>query len=137
LAGSIIVPEAVAEEIEEGRAVGVDLPDLSADWIQIIRPGSATATPLSPDLGSGETQALMLALERPGSVLILDDSLARHFAAVLGVRFTGTLGVLLDAKRAGYLQVVEPMLERLDGLGFRLDGKTRSVVLKLAGELSL
>jgi predicted nucleic acid-binding protein len=134
LAGKIIVPEAVAVEIEEGRMVGVDLPDLSLDWIRILRPESAMATALSPDLGPGETQALMLALERPESIVILDDALARRFAGTLGIRFTGTLGILIDAKRTGCLEAVAPLLDRLHDLGFWLDGRTKSAVLRLAGE---
>jgi len=47
-----------------------------------------------------QTEALALALESSDAVVILDDALARQVAATVGVRFTGTLGLLLDAKRA-------------------------------------
>ena len=34
----VIVPQAVAEEIERGRAKGIDLPDLSAlAWVEVRR----------------------------------------------------------------------------------------------------
>jgi predicted nucleic acid-binding protein len=46
----------------------------------------------------------------------------------------GTLRVLLDAKRIRLISDVEPMLDRLESLRFRLSGKTRSAVLKMAGE---
>ena len=52
----------------------------------------------------------------------------------LGIRLTGTLGLLLDAKRAGLIPAVEPCLDHLQRLGFRISGHTRAVVLKLAGE---
>lgn len=76
----------------------------------------------------------MLALESPGTVVILDDALARRFAESLRIPFTGTLGLLLDAKKLGLLQTLEPCLERLQALGFRLSAQTRSVVLDRAGE---
>jgi hypothetical protein len=36
--------------------------------------------------------------------------------------------------RAGLLPAIEPQRDRLDALGFRLAGHTRSAVLRLAGE---
>jgi len=42
--------------------------------------------------------------------------------------------LLLDAKRVGLLETVEPSLDRLHELGFHLAEQTRIAVLKLAGE---
>jgi predicted nucleic acid-binding protein len=55
---------------------------------------------------------------------------------MLGIRHRGTLGVLLDAKRAGLVAAVQPILDRLQSLDFRLDARTRRDVLELAGEAS-
>lgn len=76
----------------------------------------------------------MLALEMPGSIALLDDALARRIATIKGIPIKGTLGLLLDAKRAGHLEAVEPSIDRLQSLGFRLAKQTREAVLKLAGE---
>jgi predicted nucleic acid-binding protein len=43
---------------------------------------------------------------------------------------------LLDAKRAGLIPKVTPLLDQLDALRFRLAPHTRAAVLKLAGEES-
>jgi len=48
--------------------------------------------------------------------------------------FKGTLGLLLDAKRAGHITAVRPSLDRLQDLGFLLARQTRVAVLNLAGE---
>jgi predicted nucleic acid-binding protein len=45
---------------------------------------------------------------------------ARH-AALLNIRCTGTLGILIRAKREGHLPAVRPVLDRLEALRFRLD----------------
>ncbi len=90
--------------------------------------------PLVTDLGAGETQVLMLALESSDAVVVLDDALARQLAEVLGIRLTGTLGLLLDARRAGLIPALAPVLDQLQALRFRLAPHTRAVVLKLAGE---
>jgi len=52
----------------------------------------------------------------------------------LGIRLTGTLGLLLDAKRADLVPTVAPLLDQLQALCFRLAPHTRAAVLKLAGE---
>lgn len=135
LAGRIVVPPAVEEELRVGRELGILLPDLGGlEWIEIRRPASRTAIPLINDLGPGETEVLMLALESPNSIAVLDDALARRMAESLEIRFTGTLGLLLDAKQAGLVPTVRPLLDQLQALRFRLSPQTRSTILELAEE---
>jgi uncharacterized protein len=135
LYGSVLVPEGVAEEIDEGRALGHPLPDLpSLEWVRVEGVRNRRVLLLALDLGKGEREVLALTLERPGAVAILDDLLARRMARHLGIPFTGTLGVLLRAKAAGHLAAVTPVVDRLQALGFRLASETRSAVLELAGE---
>jgi hypothetical protein len=125
------------DELREGLTRGVNLPDTSRlEWITIRKPATAAALPLVTDLGPGETEVLALALEAPGSVVVLDDAVARSVAQTLGVEMTGTLGLLLDAKRAGLVQAVAPILDELDSLRFRLSARTRTAVLELAEELA-
>lgn len=132
----VIVPPAVIEELAVGRLAGVNLPDMAGlAWIIIRRPASELALPLIADLGPGETQVLMLALEMKDAVVILDDGLARQVAETRGIRLTGTLGLLLDAKHSGLILEVAPLLDQLQSLRFRLAPHTRLAVLKLANEL--
>jgi predicted nucleic acid-binding protein len=135
LVSRIVVPTAVAAELAEGRRLGLDLPLPEAlSWADLRKPRSEEVLRLAADLGSGETAVLALALESTDAVVILDDALARRHAEVLGLRLTGTLGVLLDAKRAGLVPEVAPLLNDLQALGFRLSRKTRDAVVRLAGE---
>ena len=135
LTGGVIVPPAVVDELGEGRALGVNLPDLSTlGWVTVRRPVSEVAVPLVTNLGPGEAEALMLALELREAVVVLDDALARRVAETLGLNLTGTLGLLLDAKRAGLIPAVGPLLDQLEALRFRVAPHTRTAVLKLAGE---
>ena len=135
LAGHIIIPPAVAEELATGRAAGVRLPDPTRlEWMSIRQPTSAAALPLITDLGPGEAEVLMLALESQDAIAILDDALARKAAGILRLRVTGTLGLLLDAKRAGLISAVGPVLDQLQAAHFRVASRTRAAVLALAGE---
>ena len=134
LVDTIIVPPAVVDEIAVGRALGVRLPDLSTlAWVQVRHPASEKALPLINDLGPGETEVLMLGLELE-AVVILDDGLARRIAESVGLKFTGTLGLMLDAKRAGHIPAIHPLLDQLQALRFRVSPQTRKMLLELAGE---
>ena len=137
LAGRVIVPPAVRDELTAGRRAGHDVPELAAlDWVSVREPSSLRALPLVTDLGPGETGVLMLALESSEPVVILDDGRARRMARVLGLPLTGTLGILLDAKRAGLVPAITPILDELQQRRFRLAPETRQAVLKMAGEAS-
>ena len=133
LFGSVLVPKAVVRELAVGRAQGGDLPDPAGlEWAVV------QSVEISPELdafGQGEREALSLALNRPGTLAILDDRAARRAAQDLGVSMTGTAGVLLRAKKASLVEEVSPLLERLALTGFRLDAVTRRELLELAGEL--
>jgi predicted nucleic acid-binding protein len=135
LVGTVIVPPAVVAEVATGRARGIDLPDLEAlDWISVRSPISTAAMPVVSNLGPGETEVLALALESDDAVAILDDGLARQIAQALGIRIIGTLGVLLDGKKAGLIPSLGPVMDRLQALRFRLSPATRVAVLHIAGE---
>jgi predicted nucleic acid-binding protein len=135
LSTQVIIPPAVVEELRVGRELGISLPDPTRlNWVEIRRPVSASALPLVTDLGPGEAEVLMLALESTEPIVVLDDMLARRMAQISGLRLTGTLGLLLDAKRAQLVQAIKPFLDQLQSLRFRVAPYTRAAVLKLAGE---
>ena len=136
LASKVVVPPAVVEELAAGKAAGYDVPVPGTfDWIEIIRPAAISAERLIGDLGPGETEVLMLAMERPDAVAIVDDKLARWVAETLNVKFTGTLGLLLDSKRAGFIDRITPVLDQLQELRFRISPAARRLIQRLAGEL--
>ena len=135
LARRVTIPPAVVAELAAGRALGLNLPDpVGLDWVAIRGPASTNALRLVTDLGPGESEVLALALETPDSLVILDEALARQVAETLHIRYTGTLGLRVDAKRAGLVPAVAPLLDQLQALRFRLASNTRTAVLRLAGE---
>ncbi len=135
LYGTITVPEGVLDEIIVGRHAGAPSPAIETlEWCRIIPAPTELARDALVDLGPGEREVLALARQRRGNLVVLDDRLARRYASVLGLRMTGTLGVLLRAKHDRLVSAVAPLVDRLARAGFRLDTRTRSAVLTLAGE---
>ena len=53
----------------------------------------------------------------------------------LGLRITGTLGVLLKAKQFGFVPVIKNLLDKLDEKGFMLSTEIKNEILKLANEI--
>jgi predicted nucleic acid-binding protein len=135
LAYTVVIPPAVQEELRAGVDLGIDLPDLQQfGWLVVRSPISRPSLPYNRDLGPGETEALILALETPRSTLLLDDALARRVAEGLELPFTGTLGIILRLKELDLVPAVQPLLDELQRSHFRLSPQTRSVVLRLADE---
>lgn len=63
---------------------------------------------LTAHLDNGESSAIALALETPGSTVILDDYKARRLADQLKLSYTGTLGVIVKAKLMGVIHPLSP-----------------------------
>lgn len=89
---------------------------------------------MTTDPDAGEREVLALGLQVSGTVVIVDERIGRLYAEFLKLTFTGTLGILLRAKVERRIPRIEPLLEHLDHLGFRLSARTRAAVLKQSGE---
>jgi predicted nucleic acid-binding protein len=131
------IPPEVALELDEGV-------DFLGDWRTVPGAGSIRTRPvenqalrrdLSGRVHLGEAAAIALTTEIDDAVLVIDDSSGRRIAAGLGLRFTGTVGLLLAAKRAGHVDRIAPLLEdlRLRARFWISDGVLRRA-LELAGE---
>ncbi|MEG3437523.1 DUF3368 domain-containing protein [Pannus brasiliensis CCIBt3594] len=135
LYSEILTPLAVVGELEIGKNQGIDVPDIqSLDWIAITPVRSPELIPAIIDLGQGEAEVLALGLEKVRSLLIFDDQLARRIANLYQLKYTGTLGVLVKAKKLGYLPSIAPVIDELRQRGMWLTDRIVEDVLRLAGE---
>jgi predicted nucleic acid-binding protein len=135
LFSKVWIPDAVVEELREGRRRGHDVPDPELlEWIQIVVPQSVPSVWLTLDLGAGELETLALALENPAKVVLLDDDLARRIGQAAGLTVWGTLKVLLAAKETGLTPTIAQHLTRLVESGMWISDNLRHRILALAGE---
>jgi len=74
-------------------------------------------------LDPGEASAIALGIENPESILILDDLKGRKEAQKLKLRFTGTLGVLIRAKKENHIPDLLFYFDLLRESGFRISEK--------------
>jgi predicted nucleic acid-binding protein len=85
-------------------------------------------------LDIGEASALALGMENPDSILILDDLKGRKEAQKLNLRFTGTLGVLIKAKKGNHITDVAIYFAALQESGFRISDKILELAIKQSNQ---
>lgn len=99
----------------------------------ILRERDAEAGIDQARLDAGEAAAIALARDIDCAVL-LDDRPARGYAIRAGMVVTGTLGVLLALRLAGDVELLAPVLDRLEAAGFRMTPALKREVLAAVGE---
>ena len=131
----ILIPPTVEREILAGGETSLGTEEFrSSTWFQVCALRDPSRSKLLAGLDPGEAEVLSLAQEVGADLLILDERLARRYAATLGFSFTGTVGVLLRAKARGFISEVRPLLTELVRGGIHLGDEVVREALKLAGE---
>jgi len=82
----------------------------------------------------GEASAIALASEIAYDFIILDDAEARKFAEKKGMAVKGTIGLLLIAKKTGFIPLLKPYFDQIQRTNFRVSQTILDLVLRDAGE---
>ncbi|MEW6620080.1 MAG: DUF3368 domain-containing protein [bacterium] len=123
----IIIPPAVEHEVFEFES--------KPKWIETVEIKQSLVTKiLEKTLGKGESEAINLCLELNAHLLIIDDLAARRTAYGLGIKFTGVMGILLEAKRVGLIEEIKGFLDEMRKYDFRVSKTIYDSVLKIAKE---
>jgi predicted nucleic acid-binding protein len=137
LYAEVVVPPAVVSELEALRSNQNALKQFGqSQWfsIQEVTP-SPLFSKLRNELDAGEAEAIVLATTiRPDWVLI-DERAGRRIAKRMGLPITGTLGVLLLARRRQLIGELQPVLDELRTVGFYLSDALYAEVLQLEARL--
>ena len=121
----------VLTTIDIATEYGEPLPE----WVKIVTVTDRYRQQiLEMQIDKGESSAIALALEIPGSTIILDDYKARKIAEQLGITYTGTIGVIIKAKLKGQIATIKPFLEKIKQTNFRLSPEIELQALKEANE---
>jgi predicted nucleic acid-binding protein len=131
---SVLLPQAVVEEIVAGPPNDPARVLLERGWASIATPKSIPTSVVEWGLGRGETQVLAIALETPGSTAVLDDAAARTAARAVGIPVIGTLGIVVRAKLQQEVASAAAVIVELRGAGFYLDDSVVHDVLHQVGE---
>ena len=125
LFGTIITTPEVAIEF------GQPLPS----WVEIQQPSDKNyQSIIEASVDKGEASAIALAIELDDCLLIIDDLKGRRFANQIGLTIIGTIGVIVDAKLAGIINSVKPVLTKIKSTNFRITEQLEVIILKRSGE---
>ncbi|GAA6168252.1 DUF3368 domain-containing protein [Sessilibacter corallicola] len=132
----ILIPEAVYTELTQVKKTQPGaLLVLNSKWIKVVKiKNRAVVTKLSKHLDLGESEAIALSIELQSDVLIMDEVAGRNIAKKLGRNIIGMVGILLEAKKKGYIVSVRPYLDKLRATGFRLGEEIYQLALKISQE---
>jgi predicted nucleic acid-binding protein len=104
-------PMEIRRELDKGPPAGREAVDFT--WIRFI----VRTTPLNPlavsSLDEGEAAVIQLALDEQVPVVCIDERKGRRAALAVGLKVTGTLGVLGRAKALGLISSVRPHVEKM------------------------
>lgn len=137
LYGEIIIPEAVYKELSvKTESVCKKAVDSSLDWIRVEKIKNLMAREMyKTQLHDGEVEVMILSKEIKADVVIIDDANAKKYAKYLKLPVTGTLGVLIRAKREGYIDRLEPILRQMTERGIYISQSLIELCLKQTGEV--
>ena len=133
LFGTVLVPEAVFFEV-----AAVD--KLQSDRVRGYLHGKVRTVDmqrfvyLDAFADAGETQAMLLYKEVAADYLLIDDKRGRKVAKINQIKTVGSLGVLLQAKRAGLIPRVAPLIAQIAASPVFMGESLIQTVLDLADE---
>src|SRR5438445_413152 len=125
----LTLPEAVESELLRSHPT---LPD----WLRVRQLTDAAKAGLyAQSVDRGEAEAIALAEELHADHLLIDERKGRRLAQQQGVPVVGLLGVVLMARRAGFISSARTLLNRLDQeAGIYLTDDLKEAALKTIGE---
>jgi len=80
-------------------------------------------------LDKGEASSISLAMDYDDSLLIIDERKGRKIAKSLGLKITGTLGILVLAKSNNLIGEVKPIIDRIKSTNFRISPQLEELIL--------
>ncbi|MCB1033405.1 MAG: DUF3368 domain-containing protein [Acidobacteria bacterium] len=135
LADRVLLPERVLAELDAGarRDEAGDLARTS-QAVSVLPDLEIPERLRLWDLGPGETQVLAHCLEDPSLEAVIDDRAARRCARSFGIPYTGTLGVVITARKAGLIPQAKTLITALEREGIRLSPDLVAAALAEVGE---
>jgi predicted nucleic acid-binding protein len=102
LFAEIVIPmEVWREVVERGKGKpGSDVVE-KAGWVNVKEVNDLSVDILSKEIERGEAEAIILAKELNADLLLLDEKIPREIAKSLGLKVTGTIGLIYIALKQG------------------------------------
>ncbi|OQA17919.1 MAG: hypothetical protein BWY64_01806 [bacterium ADurb.Bin363] len=130
----IIISSEVFNELSRGQdRPGSNIKEI--DWINVCSISDERLKDyLSYHLHRGEAETIALAEEKKAFLVLLDDYWGRKIAELRKLRITGTMGIIVKAKKEGIIKEVKPLLIELIYKGFWISDNLYNSILQKSDE---
>lgn len=140
LYNQVTIPEAVYRELIDIKPpIPENLEVQTASWVevrQVFNREIIERLQAEVRLDPGESEAIALALELNADLLLIDERRGRAEANRLGIKITGLLGILVEAKRKNLIVAVKPLMDTLIATSeFRVSSALYNRILSMVEEL--
>ncbi len=106
----------------------------SAPWIKVVDLTNPQSAAIYQGIDAGEAEVFALAAEHDARLILLDEKKGRRKAKEIGLTVKGIVGILLEAKEEGLIDVIKPLLIRLRDNGIHLSASLINKALQRAAE---
>ncbi|MDY6802872.1 MAG: DUF3368 domain-containing protein [Cyanobacteriota bacterium] len=131
----VLVPFEVCQEILAGGDRQFAVAEFeAATWLQKWQTPLAIAPFLLNSLDIGEAAVIQLAMNENIKTVCIDETTGRRIAKLSGLSITGSIGILLRAKREGYPLSIKTAIQGMRDRGIRLSESLIAFALEEAGE---
>lgn len=132
----VLVPFEVCQEIEAGggQAFGVRT-FREAGFLKKQPKPLEVAKFLKNSLDFGEASVIQLALNEDIQTVCIDEAVGRRVARLNGLSLTGSVGVLIRAKKAGFAFSMREAINRMHSKGIYLSQAVANFALQQSHEI--
>lgn len=130
LFGEVVIPQLVLNELG-----GDGAPKTVIEWLKslpewlVVKPDVLSDPYGLSHVDAGEREAILLAAEMSADLVLLDDRKARIAAKKIGLRITGTIGLIDKAAQRGLVDL-EGIIHRLASTNFYISDELIRELLK-------
>ena len=134
--GRIVIPYEVLLEIEAGGPGNTEIVALRAIERQVLigRQSTQIDAAMLRELDLGESSVISSALLHAIDTVAIDEKAGRRLARIHGLNVTGSIGILLKAKRHGFLPNLGECIARMRAHGIWISAELTQEVLHRANE---
>lgn len=131
----LVIPEGVFQEITAHKDYDQAVEWLKAkDYQGIVRSIEVPAVISEWNLGKGKSQVIAFAFKNRDFAAAIDDKAAKKCAEIYNISISGTIAIIIKAKKMGLTSKVEPLLRALRSNGFRVSDNIIMAALQIAEE---
>jgi predicted nucleic acid-binding protein len=135
LYAQVHVPFEVSQEIGRGGTTNFAVAEFEqATWLQKQDTPLQISPWLRNSLDLGEASVIQLALNLSINTVCIDEAIGRRIARLSGLSLTGSIGILLKAKRRNPEISVKAAIDRMLSHNIRLSQTVIDFALKTANE---